>query len=250
MRSGLVVWMLVTVGCAGSTDDVPGVPADPALSLGDGPQVELVRVAASADVSRPVLIGRFEVTRAQYGAFVRATGYDGSDHPSSKHTEPFLADWTDGRWPPGTGDLPVCFVNVHNARAYCAWASGVAGRTVRLPTDAEWELAARGEERREFPWGNAWDPSRCNWGDAVGGERFGAADGFAGPAPVGSFPSGATPAGVCDMAGNIWEWTEEGSVRGGPWCLGPDAMRSIVVGREDTDRCDDKFGFRVVVEIE
>jgi formylglycine-generating enzyme required for sulfatase activity len=67
-------------------------------------------------------------------------------------------------------------------------------------------------------------------------------------APVGSFANGATPEGVFDLAGNIWEWTAEGHLRGGPWCLGENVMASAVIAREDPERADDKSGFRVVVE--
>jgi formylglycine-generating enzyme required for sulfatase activity len=199
---------------------------------------------------RPFLVGRYEVTNAEYAAFVRATGYDGSDDPSSKPTEPFLSHFSGGAPPPGLERHPVCHVNLMHARAYCRWLSGVTGRRVRLPRDAEWERAARGREGRTYPWGDEWDPRRCNWGDALGTERFGVVDGFAESAPVGSFPSGATPEGVHDLAGNIWEWTEDGSLRGGPWCLEPGAMKSEARAAEDVHRADDKFGFRILVEVD
>ncbi len=243
-------------GCAGPSVREPGGPG-PRLAIGQGPAMALARIEAAQarGVGHAFLIGRFEVTQAQYAAFIRATGYDGSDHLSSKGSEPFLADWRDGRGPAGREDHPVCYVNLHHARAYCAWASRVTGRTVRLPTDAEWELAARGPEGRRYPWGDEWDPARCNWGDSMGGDRYGVVDGFEASSPVGWFGgpggggrSGATPQGVCDMAGNIWEWTAEGHLRGGPWCMGPETVRSDAIAREDTERCDDKFGLRVVVE--
>lgn len=217
------------------------------LALAGLAPLELVAIQAHGAVA-PFWIARTELTHAQYAAFVRATGYTGEAHPSSKPSEPFLCGWRGGQPPVGREQHPVCNVNVHHARAWCEWASSATGRRVRLPTDAEWELAARGPEGRAYPWGMEWDPTRCNFGDAAGGEVFGALDGFAEAAPVGSFPRGATPEGVLDLSGNIWEWTEEGHLRGGPWCLDPSLQRSARIAREDPERADDKFGFRIVVE--
>ncbi len=261
----VLVSLALAFGCAQSSDrpEAGATPTEIAasgerLDVPGGLPVELGRIAGSArdGVPRAFLIGRFEITHAQFEPFIRATHYDGADHPSSKSTEPFLADWKDERPAVGAANDPVCYLNVHHAAAFCGWLSRVTGRTVRLPTDAEWSLAAMGPGlARTYPWGDAWDPECAN----IGGD----ADGFPAAAPVGSFPRGCTPDGLFDMAGNIWEWTSTPTdgdaarrervaisyhLRGGPWCMGEEAVRSNHIAREDPDRADDKFGLRIVVE--
>jgi len=122
-------------------------------------------------------IDRYEVTNAKYKEFIEATGY--SHIPTH---------WESGTHPPDQADHPVVNVNWYDAAAYCKWA----GR--RLPTEAEWEKAARGSDGREYAWGNTFDKDRAN----VRGSAT---------APVGSFENGKSPYGVYDMTGNVWEWT-------------------------------------------
>ena len=130
-------------------------------------------------------IDQTEVTNGQYALCV-ADGACEEPHLFSSNTRPSYYE------NPEFEDFPVTYVDWIRASAYCAWA----GR--RLPTEAEWEKAARGTDSRTFPWGEGTDTSLANYG----GERTGNLDTVA----VGSFPSGASPYGVLDMAGNVWEW--------------------------------------------
>jgi formylglycine-generating enzyme required for sulfatase activity len=131
-------------------------------------------------------IAQTPITNAQYFVFVRDTDY---------REIPY--GWEGGRIPRGKEDHPVRGVTWYNARAYCQWLSNVTGKMYRLPSEAEWEKAARGTDGRIYPWGNRWDPRRCN-----SDER-----GIHDTTPVGAYPEGASPYGVLDMAGNVWEWT-------------------------------------------
>src|SRR5262249_43320914 len=94
-------------------------------------------------------------------------------------------------------DHPAVSINWRDATAYVAWLADHTGHPWRLPSEAEWEKAARSTDGRIYPWGDFFDLSRANTGD--GTERT--------TTPVGSFPSGISPYGALDMAGNVWEWT-------------------------------------------
>jgi serine/threonine-protein kinase len=130
---------------------------------------------------------RFPVTNAQYATFLQATGYRTEEGPE------FPAHFRAGAAPPGLASHPVVHVSWFDARAYAVWAGK------RLPTEAEWEKSARGEDGRRYPWGKVDpDPSRANYGRHK-----------ASTVPVGSCPAGASPYGVEDLAGNVWEWCED-----------------------------------------
>ena len=190
--------------------------------------------------SHPVSVSAFyidqtEVTHAAYSDYLRATG-----HPAP-------SDWQGARPLPGTENLPVSRVSWHDARSFCEWAGK------RLPTEAEWELAARGSDGRLFPWGQDFAPGR-----AVTLES-----GAQGPQPAGSYRAGASPFGVLDLAGNVWEWCADdykpypgssarplppGSqarvIRGGSF--GSDAAHATATTRsyELVDQVSESVGFR------
>ncbi|MBN1205900.1 MAG: SUMF1/EgtB/PvdO family nonheme iron enzyme [Myxococcaceae bacterium] len=146
-------------------------------------------------------IGRTEVTNADYERCVRAGGCTPLDFErciffvDDKHVRGGTLEAAQAR-----PDSPVVCVSWEQAAAYCRHAGGA------LPTEAQWEKAARGEDGRVFPWGDTWEPLRANSGE---GEHPNTLDGHATTAPVGSFPSGASPYGALDMAGNVWEWVAD-----------------------------------------
>jgi len=157
-------------------------------------------------------IGRFPITHDEYARFVRATSYP----PPAIRGLPLIATgdrearfkelaapyvWTDEP-PPGRGGHPVVLIRYDDALAYCRWLSGVIGRAVRLPTEAEWEKAARGgSDGLRYPWDNDIDASRCHFLTDP------SAQGDKGTRPTGTYPPNAY--GLYDMSGNVWEWVSD-----------------------------------------
>lgn len=137
-------------------------------------------------------IDKFEVTNGRYREFVRATGH----RPPQHLKDPSRNLWQGTVIPDSIADRPVINVDWFDAEAYCKWA----GR--RLPTEAEWEKAARGTDDRRFPWGNV-EPTHkhLNFNQRWQGEKT--------LMPVGSYEAGKSPYGVYDMAGNVWEWVAD-----------------------------------------
>lgn len=126
-------------------------------------------------------IDRYEVTNRWYTRFAQAT----------RSRTPI--NWPKGRVPPGREDYPVTEVNWYDADRFCRWMGK------HLPTEAQWEKAARGPDGRQYPWGQEFDKNRANTGES----------GYGDLTPVGSFESGKSPYGVYDMSGNVWEWVED-----------------------------------------
>ena len=130
---------------------------------------------------QPFYIDRTEVTNEDYHRFVKATGHSAPLH------------WPGEMCPEGTGQMPVVRVAWEDAVAYAEWANK------RLPTEAEWELAAKGHDGRLYPWGSDFSKTKCNAKESSLAEAL----------PVGSFPAGASPYGCLDMCGNVGEWTAD-----------------------------------------
>jgi formylglycine-generating enzyme required for sulfatase activity len=147
-------------------------------------------------------IGRDPVTNAEFRRFIEAGGYAEQDYwTEAGWQQKKKENWTQPRyWEDedyNQPDQPVVGVSWYEALAYCRWLSAETGREYRLPREAEWEKAARGSDGRRYPWGNDWDPARLNSREGGPGR----------PSTVGQHsPSGDSPYGIRDMAGNVWEW--------------------------------------------
>ena len=138
---------------------------------------------------KPFFIDKYPVTNTEFKRFLDATHYRPADALN------FLKDWKDGRYPQGWDDKPVTWVSQEDARAYAQWAGK------RLPREWEWQLAAQGMDGRIYPWGNDWDASAV---PVPGRART-----LNPPDNVNAHPKGASPFGVEDMVGNVWQWTDE-----------------------------------------
>lgn len=150
-------------------------------------------------------IMRFPVTNAQFLLFMKSTG----------HRAPL--GWQDGMYKPNHGDHPVVGVTLPDALRFCAWAAQTTGLPLRLPTEPEWEKAARGVDGRLYPWGNAWDP-------ALAASRENPANDTS---PVSAHsPKGDSPYGMADAAGNVSEWC---STTFGPYPYDPNDGREAQV---------------------
>ncbi|MHC4198935.1 MAG: formylglycine-generating enzyme family protein [Planctomycetota bacterium] len=195
-------------------------------------------------------IGRYEVTNTQYERYIRG------------HRKKWL------EYSPGN-DTPAVAVTWEEATAFCDWLSQQEKDVeYRLPTEAEWERAARGTDGRTYPWGNdgpkVGEAHRCNYAPAKGRESW-KGDGFEVTAPVGKYPAGVSPHGCYDMAGNVWEWCRdwyapcdtrreagapsEGTkkvLRGGSFSNGHRTVRSANRAAKPPNHYAVNIGFRVV----
>jgi len=194
----------------------------PSPNLARIPAGEFLMGSADAEEDeRPVhrvflsefFIGRFPVTHDEYARFVHATGHPAptvrdlplvatgsGDIAFKEKAAPY--SWDNDDPPAGHGSHPVVLIAYDDALAYCGWLSEALGRVVRLPTEAEWERAARGGvEGQRYPWGNDIDPSRGNYlvDGSVKRER--------GTRPTGTYAPNAY--GLYDLSGNVWEWVSD-----------------------------------------
>ena len=168
-------------------------------------------------------IGRWPVVNARFRAFLVATGRPVPATVAAEALE----------------DHPVTGVSLADAEAFCRWL----GPGVRLPTGDEWEAAARGSDGRAFPWGEAFYAEHCNCVDS----------GWGWTVPVDAHPTGASPFGAEQLAGNVWEWvadrTEDGwgVVRGGSYLDTEWGLRASRVQPADPERATNTTGFRIAI---
>jgi formylglycine-generating enzyme required for sulfatase activity len=191
-----IVWCEVPAGpfLMGSTDE-------------DGMAYSREKPQHTYEVEQPYAISRYPVTNAQYAAFVQAGGYGERRY------------WTEAGWawregvsePPSLGESwdlpnhPRVAVSWYESVAFCCWLTDVlrecgrleGGQEITLPTEPQWEKAARSDDGRIYPWGSEPDPERANYADT----------GIGSTSAVGCFLGGASPCGAEDLSGNVWEWT-------------------------------------------
>ena len=273
------------------------------LNLGGGVKMELVLVKAGefmmgsddgegcekpvhkVKISKPFYLGKYEITVAQFRAFADATKFQTDAEKKNKGftvkdgnmQEVSGVNWRNPGFKQEDGH-PVVVVTWNDAQEFCKWTKKLAGRTVRLPTEAEWEYAARGPKSPKFPWGDKWEGIPANVADAslkaagysMDWGEIKEDDGFPYTSPVGHYKNSASWCGAFDMAGNAWQWCQDyfndkyyaestaidpqgpangeyRVLRGGCWCYGPGGCRCA---RRVQVNPGDRYaanGFRVVV---
>lgn len=226
-------------------------------------------------------IDRTEVTNEQYAAFVAETGYETTaEHEGGGHTYENQvwnftpgANWLSPLGPEsnlaGMDHHPVVLVSWDDAEAFCAWSGE------RLPTEAEWEYAARGPEAPTYPWGSTFNSANLNfcdrnctlsWSDQAADDRYQFS------APVISYANGASWVGAINMAGNVWEWVNDNYaadyypsspvlspsgpqggahrvIRGGAWYNSANGVRATDRGHNEPDQRTDSIGFRCATSL-
>jgi formylglycine-generating enzyme required for sulfatase activity len=201
-------------------DDCVALPAG-AYRVGEPGEERTVTLAA-------VALGRYPVTCAQWRAFAEATGRSVTTAAAA----------------PALEQHPATGITLHEAAAFCAWAGEQLGRRVRLPAPDEWEAGARGPDARTWPWGDTFDPERCNCVEA----------GWGWTVPVSAHPAGASAVGAEQLAGNVWEWVAGlgvdgwATVRGGSYLDTAWGLRASRALPADPGRATPTTGFRIAVD--
>jgi formylglycine-generating enzyme required for sulfatase activity len=239
-------------------------------------------------ILKPFAIGRYEVTRGEFAEFVRDAGYEIRpgcrtwDSTLKRFNDDGRRDWSNPGVPAAPTDAhPVTCVAWSDAQAYARWLSQKTRQTYRLPSEAEWEYAARAGRTELRFWGDSPEDG-CEYANTydttaraayrLGWPNAGCADGYADVAPVGQFQPNAL--GLYDMIGNVWEWAEDCStgsyigrptdgsawtwlggckrrvMRGGGWLTPPAESRSAFRGDADDGERADSTGFRVALDLD
>jgi formylglycine-generating enzyme len=251
------LFVIVLCACAAPAElvSIPGAT----YTMGDPPREPAARVTVAG-----FRLMRHEVTNRQFAAFVTETGFVTDAERSGQGAvwdgawrRVRGADWRHPRGPgssiTGLDDHPVVQVSQRDAAAFCAH------RGMRLPTEAEWELAARGTDGRRYPWGNDPPRQRGRRRANFGTDRCCAADAQDGArhtAPIGAYPEGASPYGLLDMAGNVWERTSDAfagkpgfvAIRGGGWGNDAYGLRVSYRHANPPDLGLDHVGFRCAAD--
>ena len=200
----------------------------------------------------------YEVTNEQYKEFIDSTGHPAPFLDPAKYPWAEKYNWKDGMYPEGTEKYPVVLVSWDDANTYAKWHGK------RLPTEAEWERAAKGRKNRLYPWGNEWDPTKCNSRE----------NGLKSAQTVDSYKEGVSEFGLFNMAGNVWEWCsdwyakdyykkslkespkgpEVGAtkvIRGGSWdTYGIHRLRCDARESQFPSTCSYDIGFRCVKDVD
>ena len=245
--------------------DVPEGPFLCGSSENEGKPRELPAQAIWLDTFR---IGKTQITNSEFKEFIDENGYKRKEFWSREGwyfikeeeiSEPLY--WRDRKW--NGPNFPIIGISWYEAEAFTIWLSLKTGYNYRLPTEAEWEKAARGTDGRTWPWGNKFDVNLCNSYEL----------GLGGTSPVGIFSSGRSPYGCYDMAGNVWEWCQDwfdmeyyqhspeknplgpadgGSrvVRGGGWFVVSDRCRCAYRNNILPNLRDNLVGFRIAQSLE
>ncbi|MEM9954523.1 MAG: SUMF1/EgtB/PvdO family nonheme iron enzyme [Chloroflexota bacterium] len=156
--------------------------------------------------NEPYRIAKYPVTNAQFAQFMKADGYCSKNwwtqqgwQQQKKNGWEEPRYWQDSKW--NSSQQPVVGVSWYEAVAFCHWLSEVTGKTMRLPTESQWQYAAQSDDGRAYPWGNDWDCARCNNSVKPCSSNI--------TTPITRYAdSGSSPFDVVDMIGNVWEWCQ------------------------------------------